>query len=189
MTDEKIEALKKQLDMYSDEIVKYRKEFLANDGKIEPKEQNILDSIQGMLDKINSKLNNTQNTSVVDSNKDIPKAFQKGFAQLKVATDKLEAKVKELQDADQLQNMKDKLLEQVEKIKANFSSVKSSFENSADHIQKECQEQLDALASTLESIKKQFHNKPVAFNEKVTQAKSQIKAILDRVAAIKAQFS
>lgn len=64
MANKKVEALKEQLEMYTAEIDKYEKEFLANDGKINEQEQNLLDSIRTMLEKVHEKLNKNKKQKI-----------------------------------------------------------------------------------------------------------------------------
>lgn len=157
MANKKVEALKEQLEKYTAEINKYEKEFLANDGKIDECEQNILDSIRAMLDKINAKLKDSKDTTS-DGVEGIPVAFQKGFAQLKVATDKLEVKVEELKGTDKLEAAKDKLLAQVEKISSNLPVLEKNYLNTDETIQAACEKQLDELREHLNSIKNVVEN-------------------------------
>lgn len=158
MANKKVEALKEQLEMYTAEIDKYEKEFLANDGKINEQEQNVLDSIRGMLDKANAKLNDSKKIATSDEIEGIPIAFQKGFAQLKVATDKLEAKVEELKSTDKLEAAKDKLLTQLEKLGSNLPILKKNYLNTDETIQAACEKQLDGLKEQLNSIKNVVEN-------------------------------
>lgn len=189
MANAKIDKLRKQLELYSTQIDKYEKAFLANDGKIDEKEQNILDSIRVLLDKINAKLDEGREKALPKETEGIPNAFQKGFAQIKLATDKLLEKVEELKGTDKMELAKDKLLLQIEKIQANIPKLEASFSNSNESVVSKCQGQLDTLKNALNSIKNKLDFKPISFEEKAAQAKTQIQAIMARVETIKTQFS
>lgn len=189
MTNTKTDKLRQQLELYSTQIDKYEKAFLASDGKIDAQEQKILNSIRVLLDKINVKLNESSERDSPKEAQRIPSAFQKGFAQTKLATDKLLLQIEKLKKANQLEIAKGKLLLQIEKIKANFPKLETSFLDSSEQVTSECQGQLNILKNTLNSIKNQLDFKPISFEEKAAQAKAQIQAIMAQVDAIKAQIS
>jgi len=153
----KIEKLQQQLETYKTELKNYEKAFLDNDGKIDEGEQEMLDSIRGMIDEVNQKLSSRGGTAT-DSQAntiDIPKKFEKAYVKIGTTIKNLEEKIGKLEKAEKLYEKKDKVLENITKIHAAFPKIEATYSNSNEATKAECTKRLDLQTQLLNKLEEQ----------------------------------
>lgn len=191
MANAKLEKLQAQLDTYKIELKNYENEFLANNGKIAPEEQELLNMIRGMIHNINEELGKKKERSIETTETGIPSKFTKGLAQISTMIDQLTTKTQKIKTVGKLDSFRDKILTNIKNIEDNFQKLEAIFINSQQEIQDKCLEQVNEKREVLKKLKDLLTTKEVtpSFHKKVTQAKTNIQALMDRVLAIKKQFS
>lgn len=180
--------LKTKLAQYTEQLKKYENEFLINDEKIHVEEQEMLHAIQKLIDEINTKIDKnpslsveTKTTKVDDNIARIPNIFYEGIRQLDAAAQNLSAKIEEAKQSNKLDQIKDKILAHIEKLKSNVPKLEEMFKDTNNVTKEACAKKINAFLEQLKKIGESVNGKESLIDKVIDAVVSEV--VQDKISA------